>query len=313
MVLNDAGVIGLSLDGKSFPATTPIVANVGDWIRLTYFNEGLQVHPMHLHGFEQIVVAKDGEPLDHPYAADTVLVAPGERYTVLFNADRHPARGCGTATSSTTSNRPTACSAWSPRSSSSSDPTPEHRCEDGRHVFRAERTTMHRIDTAPLSATELAGIDAYWRAANYLSVGQIYLLDNPLLREPLQPEHIKPRLLGHWGTTPGLNLPLRPPQPGDRAPRDLDVIYITGPGHGGPAVVANAWLEGTYCERYPGRLPRRAGHAPAVPAVLLPRRHSQPRGPGDARARSTRAASWATRWPTPTAPRSTTPICWWPA
>jgi FtsP/CotA-like multicopper oxidase with cupredoxin domain len=87
MVLNDAGVIGLSLDGKSFPATAPVVASVGDWIRVTYFNEGLQVHPMHLHGFEQIVVAKDGEPLDQPYAADTVLVAPGERYTVLFNAD----------------------------------------------------------------------------------------------------------------------------------------------------------------------------------------------------------------------------------
>jgi FtsP/CotA-like multicopper oxidase with cupredoxin domain len=87
MVLNDAGVIGLSLDGKSFPATAPIVASAGDWIRVTYFNEGLQVHPMHLHGFEQIVVAKDGEPLDNPYAADTVLVAPGERYTVLFNTD----------------------------------------------------------------------------------------------------------------------------------------------------------------------------------------------------------------------------------
>jgi FtsP/CotA-like multicopper oxidase with cupredoxin domain len=86
MVLNDAGVIGLSLDGKSFPATAPIVAKVGDWIRVTYFNEGLQVHPMHLHGFEQIVVAKDGEPLDQPYAADTQLVAPGERYTVLVNA-----------------------------------------------------------------------------------------------------------------------------------------------------------------------------------------------------------------------------------
>lgn len=86
MVLNDAGVIGLSLDGKSFPATAPIVATTGDWIRMTYFNEGLQVHPMHLHGFEQIVVAKDGEPLDSPYAADTVLVAPGERYTVLFQA-----------------------------------------------------------------------------------------------------------------------------------------------------------------------------------------------------------------------------------
>lgn len=86
MVLNDAGVIGLSLDGKSFPATTPIVATAGEWIRLTYFNEGLQIHPMHLHGFEQIVVAKDGEPLDQPYAADTIAVAPGERYTVLFHA-----------------------------------------------------------------------------------------------------------------------------------------------------------------------------------------------------------------------------------
>jgi hypothetical protein len=85
MVLNDAGEIGLSLDGKSFPATHPIQAKVGDWIQVTYFNEGLQVHPMHLHGFEQFVIAKDGEELDNPYAADTVLVGPGERYTVLFN------------------------------------------------------------------------------------------------------------------------------------------------------------------------------------------------------------------------------------
>jgi plastocyanin len=87
MVLNDAGVIGLTLDGKSFPATAPIVVNEGDWIRVTYFNEGLQAHPMHLHGFEQLVVAKDGEPLDAPYAADTVLVAPGERYSALIHAD----------------------------------------------------------------------------------------------------------------------------------------------------------------------------------------------------------------------------------
>ncbi|MFN0028340.1 MAG: multicopper oxidase domain-containing protein [Acidimicrobiales bacterium] len=87
MVLNDAGVIGLTLDGKSFPATAPVVAKVGDWFRVTYFNEGLMVHPMHLHGFEQLVVAKDGEPLDAPYAADTVLVAPGERYTVLVHAN----------------------------------------------------------------------------------------------------------------------------------------------------------------------------------------------------------------------------------
>jgi FtsP/CotA-like multicopper oxidase with cupredoxin domain len=88
MVLNDAGEIGLTLNGKGFPATDPIVAAQGDWITVTYFNEGLQVHPMHLHGFEQIVYAKDGEPLDAPYAADTILVGPGERYSVLFHADR---------------------------------------------------------------------------------------------------------------------------------------------------------------------------------------------------------------------------------
>ncbi len=88
MVVNDAGTIGLTLNGKSFPATAPVVVGEGDWVKVTYFNEGLQVHPMHLHGFEQIVYAKDGEPLDHPYAADTILVAPGERYTVLFHADQ---------------------------------------------------------------------------------------------------------------------------------------------------------------------------------------------------------------------------------
>ncbi|MFG1705763.1 phosphoketolase [Nonomuraea sp. M3C6] len=93
-------------------------------------------------------------------------------------------------------------------------------------------------------------IDAYWRAANYLSVGQIYLLDNPLLTEPLRPEHIKPRLLGHWGTTPGLNFCFAHL---NRviSERDQDMIYICGPGHGGPAAVAHAWLEGTYSERYP--------------------------------------------------------------
>ncbi len=96
----------------------------------------------------------------------------------------------------------------------------------------------------------LAHVDAYWRAANYLSVGQIYLLDNPLLAEPLRPEHIKPRLLGHWGTTPGLNLCFAHL---NRiiAERDQDMIYIAGPGHGGPAAVAHAWLEGSYTERYP--------------------------------------------------------------
>jgi len=104
--------------------------------------------------------------------------------------------------------------------------------------------------SGPLTADEARRIDAYWRAANYLSVGQIYLLDDPLLREPLRPEHVKPRLLGHWGTTPGLNFIYAHM---NRAIRkwDLDAIFITGPGHGGPAVLANVYLEGTYSEIYP--------------------------------------------------------------
>jgi xylulose-5-phosphate/fructose-6-phosphate phosphoketolase len=103
--------------------------------------------------------------------------------------------------------------------------------------------------SGPLTDEELRLTDAYWRAANYLSVGQIYLLDNPLLREPLRPEHVKPRLLGHFGTTPGLNLIWAHMNRAIRA-RDLDAIYVTGPGHGGPGVVANAYLEGTYSELY---------------------------------------------------------------
>ncbi len=108
--------------------------------------------------------------------------------------------------------------------------------------------TFTRADT--LMADELRRINAYWRAANYLSVGQIYLLDNPLLAEPLRLEHIKPRLLGHWGTTPGLNLIYAHLNRVIKR-RDLDAIYIIGPGHGGPAAVANAYLEGTYTETYP--------------------------------------------------------------
>jgi FtsP/CotA-like multicopper oxidase with cupredoxin domain len=88
MVLNDAGVIGLSLNGKSFPATAPVVTNNGDWIEVQYFNEGLTVHPMHQHEFPGIVIAKDGLPLDSPYAMDTLVVAPGERYTVLYNTNK---------------------------------------------------------------------------------------------------------------------------------------------------------------------------------------------------------------------------------
>ena len=103
---------------------------------------------------------------------------------------------------------------------------------------------------AALGDEELRRLDAYWRAANFLSVGQIYLLDNPLLREALTPEHIKPRLLGHFGTAPGLNLVYAHMNRAIRQ-RELDAIFVTGPGHGGPANVANAYLEGTYTELYP--------------------------------------------------------------
>ena len=100
------------------------------------------------------------------------------------------------------------------------------------------------------AGSDLALLDRWWRAANYLSVGQIYLIDNPLLREPLQPAHVKPRLLGHWGTTPGLNFVYAHTNRVIQA-RDLDVVYVFGPGHGGPAAVANAYLDGTYSEVYP--------------------------------------------------------------
>ncbi len=112
------------------------------------------------------------------------------------------------------------------------------------------QTSTAAAAAGPLSDHDLALIDAYWRAANYVSVGQIYLLDNPLLRLRLRPEHVKPRLLGHWGTTPGLNFIYAHM---NRVIRnwDLDAIYIMGPGHGGPAAVANAYLEGTYSEIYP--------------------------------------------------------------
>jgi xylulose-5-phosphate/fructose-6-phosphate phosphoketolase len=105
-------------------------------------------------------------------------------------------------------------------------------------------------ETGPLTKDEIRKINAYWRAANYLSVGQIYLYDNPLLRQPLKLEHIKPRLLGHWGTTPGLNF-IYVHLNRLIKKHDLNVIYITGPGHGGPGLVANTYLEGTYSEIYP--------------------------------------------------------------
>jgi xylulose-5-phosphate/fructose-6-phosphate phosphoketolase len=111
-------------------------------------------------------------------------------------------------------------------------------------------TNVTDSERSPLSTDEVQRIDAWWRAANYLSVGQIYLLANPLLREPLRPEHVKPRLLGHWGTTPGLNFVYAHMNRAINT-RKLSAIYITGPGHGGPGLVANAYLDGTYEEVYP--------------------------------------------------------------
>jgi xylulose-5-phosphate/fructose-6-phosphate phosphoketolase len=119
-------------------------------------------------------------------------------------------------------------------------------------------TETTTLTAGVLTDEELQQLDRYWRAANYLSVGQIYLLDNPLLRQPLKPEHVKSRLLGHFGTTPGLNLIYVHLNRAIRE-RDLDVIYVTGPGHGGPAVVANAYLEGTYSELYPHVSPDERG------------------------------------------------------
>ncbi|WP_326596686.1 phosphoketolase family protein [Streptomyces sp. NBC_01803] len=130
----------------------------------------------------------------------------------------------------------------------------------------------------PLGPDELAALDAHWRAANYLSVGQIYLLANPLLTEPLRPEHIKPRLLGHWGTSPGLNLVYTHLNRVIRA-RDLDAICVWGPGHGGPAVLAGSWLDGSYPETYPdvtrdaagmGRLFKQFSFPGGVPSHVAP-------------------------------------------
>ncbi len=130
----------------------------------------------------------------------------------------------------------------------------------------------------PLKADELRLLDAYWRAANYLSVGQIYLLANPLLREPLRLDDVKPRLLGHWGTTPGLNL-LYAHLNRVIVERELDAMYVIGPGHGGPGLVANAYLEGTYSEVYPqitrdseglGRLFRQFSFPGGIPSHVAP-------------------------------------------
>src|SRR6476660_1669048 len=137
-------------------------------------------------------------------------------------------------------------------------------------------------EPGPLSASALDAIDAWWRAANYLSVGHVYLLGNPLLAEPLRPEHVKPRLLGHWGTTPGLNLIYAHLNRVIRN-QDLNAIYICGPGHGGPGMVANTYLEGTYSELYPGITQDTAGMGRLFKQFSFPGgipSHAAPETPG---------------------------------
>ena len=133
-----------------------------------------------------------------------------------------------------------------------------------------------------LSPELLDRMDAYWRAANYLSVGQIYLLDNPLLKQKLTLEHVKPRLLGHWGTTPGLNF-LYVHLNRLIKQHDLNAIYVTGPGHGGPGIVANTYLEGTYSEFYPSISADEAGMAALFKQFSFPGgipSHVAPETPG---------------------------------
>ncbi len=165
---------------------------------------------------------------------------------------------------------------------------------------------MQSVTTTPLSPELLRKMDAYWRAANYLSVGQLYLYDNPLLNKPLELAHVKPLVVGHWGTTPGqnfiyvhLNRVIKK--------YDLDMFYVAGPGHGGPALVGNTYLEGTYSEVYPDVSQDEAGLKQAVHPVLVSRRDLQPRRADDAGVDPRRRRARATRSATPSGPRSTTP------
>jgi len=160
------------------------------------------------------------------------------------------------------------------------------------------------VRKSPLSAEQLRGMDAYWRAANYLSVGQIYLFDNPLLKEPLRREHIKPRLLGHWGTTPGLNF-IYVHLNRVIKDSDLNMIYVTGPGHGGPGLVANVYLEGTYSEVYPNisedaegmkKLFKQFSFPGGIPSHVAPETPARVSWPCAAGAHAERAAPSPAAW-----------------
>ena len=155
--------------------------------------------------------------------------------------------------------------------------------ENATVAFTGKQTNTAKKDCrVHLDPKRLQNMHRYWQAANYLTIGQIYLQENPLLREPLRPEHIKPRLLGHWGTSPGLSFIYvhlnRLIQD-----TDADVIYLTGPGHGGPAIVANVYLEGTYSEIYPEVSQDTAGLRRSLPPVLDAGRHPEPRQRHDPR------------------------------
>jgi xylulose-5-phosphate/fructose-6-phosphate phosphoketolase len=163
-----------------------------------------------------------------------------------------------------------------------------------------------------LTDADARTLDSYWRAANCLSAGQIYLLDNPLLTEPLRPEHIKPRLLGHWGTTPGLNFIWAHL---DRliTTRNLDMMFVIGPGHGGPAALANTWLEGSYTEVYPGvardgdgmqRLFRQFSFPGGVPSHVAPQTPGSIHEGGEP-ARTSRSPARRARRSAVTAPEQT--------
>ena len=146
-----------------------------------------------------------------------------------------------------------------------------------------DQASPQRPATAkPLDETLLHRMDRWWRAANYLSVGQIYLLANPLLREKLAHAHVKRRLLGHFGTTPGLNFIWVHLNRLIRA-RDLNVIFIAGPGHGAPGLLASTWLEGSYTELYPSVTQDSDRHPASVSPVLLPRRRPEPCRAGNPR------------------------------
>ena len=180
-------------------------------------------------------------------------------------------------------------------------------CASPRIVRTFRPCQPSRPRTSPRTADELRKMDAYWRAANYLSVGQIYLMDNPLLKEPLELEARQAAAAGALGDDAGPELHLRPPQPGHQE-HDLNVIYIAGPGHGGPGMVANTYLEGTYSEIYPNIVATRrgcGGCSSSSPSPAASPATPPPRRP----ARSTRAASSGTPCRTPSARRSTTPTC----